>query len=929
MALFAALAVSTASVRAQEAAGSATRSGEDLVYNGNTYEKLASAPSQNEDFTFYASACRQSSGEVYVRSVRGTSAENGVGAICMIGTGRAWYVWFPNAHPASDGQSLIFGDGTITEQYKNIIVAVQDRYERYDGFPASMAAAGEPKNLSIPNPKPAGLSEDEWVAMWSDVAQKFHANIQDQVRITIDGNGEGATTCSSEHTHGLGWIICPVTNLLADIMDRLYEQLEKFLFVTPLSTDRESPMYLMWNMVRNFANIMFIIGFLFIIYSQITSYGMSNYGLKRLLPRLLIAAVLVNISYWIVALAVDLSNVTGKTLYDALVSIRESAPKPQGVNYDFTELSWTTLASTILAGGAGGLLIGGAVFGVLASAGGSLWFLLVGLAGVITAGLIAVIILAARQALITILIIISPLAFVAYLLPSTEKYFDKWKDLLLTLLLVYPIFSVVFGGAQLAGLVIMQGATPETENAPIIIILGMIVQVAPVIITPLLIRVSGSLLGRIAGIVNNPNKGVIDQTRKFAQRRHDMTKNSMWASTGRDANGNIIYRRNDPTAMIARRKALRDIDYDHKLKALESGAGAAYEQDHRSHEVHLQSSINEMLSSEGSDAGKAAVSREIAHSEALRRLYMQQQVSHKEAELEESRNKTAFDAMTTSPARTDVALRDIANRAHSISVGALDETQRQSSIHQEHDTQYWRDLARSAERQSYAGAAGIADNGETRVANIVRQKQQEEREKRVNAAISNLSTVEARLSEERAVILGDVANAGRFVNLAEDTDSRSGALRRYVSRAPIEQVQSLLTEMDITLSANGNVDLETLRSELAGALQKRKPFYISQTILNKIEEGTLDTKYRGADGKTLMVKEILNAKGLGAETMVTADRDDLKAVRDYLRDYGIDSLDEGARKAIRDNLHIAFTDPRFSTKMDKRTTELEDIRRYI
>lgn len=43
-------------------------------------------------------------------------------------------------------------------------------------------------------------------------------------------------------------------------------------------------------------------------------------------------------------------------------------------------------------------------------------------------------------------------------------------------------------------------------------------QVAPIAITPLII-VSGNLLGKLAGIVNNLNRGIIDRTRNWAQER--------------------------------------------------------------------------------------------------------------------------------------------------------------------------------------------------------------------------------------------------------------------------------------------------------------------------------------------------------------------------------------------------------------------------
>lgn len=137
----------------------------------------------------------------------------------------------------------------------------------------------------------------------------------------------------------------------------------------------------------------------------------------------------------------------------------------------------------------------------------------------LVAVLVALLIMAARQAIITILTILSPLAFVAYLLPNTEKWFDKWRSIFMTMLVLFPAFSVIFGGSQLAGAVIIQNA--DSLN---LILLGMIVQVAPLFVTPMLIKLSGSLLGRIAGMVNNPNKGIIDRTRNFAKDRAENMK---------------------------------------------------------------------------------------------------------------------------------------------------------------------------------------------------------------------------------------------------------------------------------------------------------------------------------------------------------------------------------------------------------------------
>lgn len=336
----------------------------------------------------------------------------------------------------------------------------------------------------------------------------------------------GASSCVSTGLFdGIGWIVCPVTNFLANTMDNLFKILSGFLTVRPVQTTQENALYRAWSYMRNFANISFVIAFLIIIYAQITSIGLSNYDIKKMLPRLIIAAILVNVSYWICAIAVDISNIAGWSIQDLFLNMRNGLVGDEGNGWKVD--GWRSITGIILSGGTIGAAGLAATYGILMTAGAvtsALSMLLPILVGVIVAVLVALLIMAARQAIIIVLIIVSPLAFVAYLLPNTEKYFEKWHQLGMTMLLLFPIFSFIFGASQLAGTAIIDNA--DSLN---LIILGMAVQVAPVVVTPLLVRFSGSLLARVGGIVNNPGKGLIDRSRKFAEERRDARKAAVFA----------------------------------------------------------------------------------------------------------------------------------------------------------------------------------------------------------------------------------------------------------------------------------------------------------------------------------------------------------------------------------------------------------------
>jgi hypothetical protein len=348
-------------------------------------------------------------------------------------------------------------------------------------------------------------------------------NAQNKLDVGLTPQSESGTLDSC-NVNGIGWIICPLSIFIANGMDQVFIILSGLIEVQPsVLGDSNNGMYIAWNVMRNIANIAFVIAFLIIIYSQLSNFGVSNYGIKKLIPRLIIAAVLVNVSFIITAAAIDVSNVLGYSIQNVFNDIRENVFNLTDDNFGgVNDNPWTAVTALVLAGGG---IIGGTFF----AASGGLWMLIPLLVGLILTLVFVIIVLAARQAIIVILVIIAPIAFVANLLPNTEKWFDKWKDLFMTMLIFFPAFSLVFGGSQLAGQLIIQNAGDNIIS----VIFGMAVQIAPLVITPLLLKFSGSLLGRIAQIANNPSKGMLDRTKNWAGARGELSKQKNMAKGAR------------------------------------------------------------------------------------------------------------------------------------------------------------------------------------------------------------------------------------------------------------------------------------------------------------------------------------------------------------------------------------------------------------
>ncbi|MBP6037992.1 MAG: hypothetical protein KA604_01485 [Candidatus Saccharimonas sp.] len=326
---------------------------------------------------------------------------------------------------------------------------------------------------------------------WAKNHEAILKKVNDQ--LSNSQTTQGKSTCA---VGGIGWIICPVMNFLSSLMDRIMEFLgEHFLKTDPelFQANDKNGTYVAWKIFRNYANIAFILVFLIIIFSQISSVGISNYGLKRMLPRLIIAAILVNISYFICQAAVDLSNFIGfatSSLFDGIVSqVNNAAP---GGTTDTG--SWESTIGSVLLVGAGLALA--LALGILVPA--------------LLAALMIIVILLVRKALIVLLIVISPLAFVAYLLPNTEQWFKKWYSMLLKLLMVFPIIAAVFGGSKLASAVInaagastINGTTGEDDAKWSLQLIALGVTVVPFFVVPGLLKgavaASGALGAKLQG----------------------------------------------------------------------------------------------------------------------------------------------------------------------------------------------------------------------------------------------------------------------------------------------------------------------------------------------------------------------------------------------------------------------------------------------
>lgn len=302
---------------------------------------------------------------------------------------------------------------------------------------------------------------------------------------------DNTPTCESTGT-SLSWILCPLINGLSKAVDGIYtEFIQPLLKTSPVdlsgSANDKSHTFEVWSNFRVYGDIFLVIGLLVVVFGQSIGGGLIDaYTAKKILPRLLIAAVLINISIYIVAFAVDITNIIGDSLGNLITQPFVDAK-------DFKlQINGTTSGIGLVA------LIGAVVYG-FKNTGPLLQYLFVfALIPIFLTFLAILVTVLFRRGLIIFLVLASPVAFALYCLPNTEKYFKKWWELLAKTLMVYPLIAVIFAVANVLSVTINQGGHSSGVIDTVGNFLSIIALVVPLFLIPFSFKIAGGLIGKFA-----------------------------------------------------------------------------------------------------------------------------------------------------------------------------------------------------------------------------------------------------------------------------------------------------------------------------------------------------------------------------------------------------------------------------------------------
>ncbi len=228
----------------------------------------------------------------------------------------------------------------------------------------------------------------------------------------------------------LQWVVEIIQKFLEKTMEIALWFVEKFVIIPSAQlSDKGIGVKDTWQAVVNICNTLFVLGLLIIVFANILRIQLDYYAIKILLPRLIIAMILINFSLLICMAILDLANILSKTIINEVpASLAEKASYAPKVGAEDSIEEITVQEAAGITGAASTVLVGAVIVGALggySALGFALLALVVAFIGVI-AGVILALMLIVRVLMIWFLAIISPLPFLFMVLPFTRGLSSRW-----------------------------------------------------------------------------------------------------------------------------------------------------------------------------------------------------------------------------------------------------------------------------------------------------------------------------------------------------------------------------------------------------------------------------------------------------------------------------------------------------------------------
>jgi len=329
-----------------------------------------------------------------------------------------------------------------------------------------------------------------------------------------DKTPSGASTDTPCETNAGGWAFswaaCPVLDAASGLTNTLLGMFEDQLSFSVDQLGQPNVagsgaynVHKSWAIFRDIALALVVIVMLIMVFSQAISFGpFDAYTVRKLLPKLIAAVILIQLSWfgveWLINLVNDVSQGIANIMY---------LPFGGSENMDL----WHLLDNAHISEGLLTVLNWSALF-VGAALGVAFLFTMLGIAlTAILALLAAFITLVFRKILLLLVLIFAPIAILLWILPGTERYYKMWRDNFLKALFMFPLIVALIAAGRIFASVV--GNVDSNQFLSLLLI--MIGFFGPLFLLPKTFKWGGQAMTMAGNFANTASSKIGERPRKY------------------------------------------------------------------------------------------------------------------------------------------------------------------------------------------------------------------------------------------------------------------------------------------------------------------------------------------------------------------------------------------------------------------------------
>lgn len=333
------------------------------------------------------------------------------------------------------------------------------------------------------------------------------------VRSYADAGGKATTPANQDPCFVDGgltirWIVCPLLNNTLIPLVESINNLIGSLLATPTAEIFSPSFEVAFDAFRNIGIGLLVISGLVMVVSEASGLEIfAAYTVRKALPRIVIATIFIALAWPLLQFTVTLFNDLGSWIGQIILSIANV--RGNGDTAIFNLITGALITALL-----------GTVYSVVTLAflsWGGFGLLLVSAALLL---MTALLVLAIRQIIILLCILLAPLAIASFVLPGTERLGRFWRDTLITTLIVYPIImGVTAAGAAMAYLTL---SIPGAH--PILGVVAIIEWLAPYPLYIFIFQMAGGIWAQVVSRIHGLNQQSFEG-RLRQMRQHDREHN--------------------------------------------------------------------------------------------------------------------------------------------------------------------------------------------------------------------------------------------------------------------------------------------------------------------------------------------------------------------------------------------------------------------